>query len=114
MAKTIRLRPVALASKFGDRVSSRLTTHPWLAKSPDLSPLDFWFWGVAMAELRKCPPRTINQLKQTVEQFANSVDPGGMKQVVRSVQTRARVCVSAEGGPFAYKLRKVAKQLIEE
>ena len=30
-------------SKFGDRVISRLTSIPWPSRSPDLSPLDFWF-----------------------------------------------------------------------
>ena len=45
-----------LESKFGDRVISRLTARPWPAKSPDLSPLDFWFWSVALAECRRAPP----------------------------------------------------------
>ena len=50
---TLRTRAL-LQEKF--RVISRLTTHIWPVKSPDLSPLDFYFWGVAMQEL---PPSFI-------------------------------------------------------
>ena len=95
-----------LQEKFGDRVISRWMAHPWPAKSPDLSPLDFWFWGVAMTELRRVPPMTINQLKQTVEDFASSVDPDEIGRVVRSVQVRARACIGADGGAFEYRLKK--------
>ena len=37
-------------------VISRLTKHPWRARSPDLFPLDFWFWSVAMTEVKRRPP----------------------------------------------------------
>ena len=44
-----------LNKTFHGRVTSRMIEHPWPAKSPDLSPLDYWFWNVAMAELRRAP-----------------------------------------------------------
>ena len=28
-----------------DRIMSRQLKNPWPPRSPDLTPLDFWFWG---------------------------------------------------------------------
>ena len=53
-----------LKKKFDGRVISRMMDQPWPAKSPDLSPLDYWFWGVAMSELRRVPPSTLSELKK--------------------------------------------------
>ena len=64
-----------LASKFGARVISRNTEHSWPPYSPDLSPLDFSFWGQAMAHVVRCQPATIPELKQVVEDFASNFDP---------------------------------------
>ena len=40
-----------LRSKFGDTIVSRNSTHIWPPYSPDLSPLDFSFWSLAMSEV---------------------------------------------------------------
>ena len=42
-----------LDNKFHGRVISDKMDVPWPARSPDLSPLDYWFWVIALAELRK-------------------------------------------------------------
>ena len=52
-----------------EEVISRLTKHPWRARSPDLSPLDFWFWSVAMTELKG--KKTLVELKETIESLVN-------------------------------------------
>lgn len=89
-----------LAENFGDRIISRFTPHPWPARSPDLSPLDFWFWGAAMAELRRSPPATLDDLKVTVEAYANSLDEEEVRRAVRHVRTRAHECLRKRGGAF--------------
>jgi hypothetical protein len=55
MAHTTNMVRDWLGTKFGTRVISRYAEQPWPAKSPDLSPLDFWFWSVCLRELRRCP-----------------------------------------------------------
>ena len=37
-----------------------LTTIAWPAESPDMSCHDFWFGGLAMEEVRKSRPSTLN------------------------------------------------------
>ena len=95
-----------LEQKFHQRVISRHTDHPWPAKSPDLSPLDYWFWSVAMRELTRVPPSSIEELKSTVEGFAESLDPEEVYKAVENVRKRAQVCVSQNGGQFQHRLHK--------
>ena len=82
-----------LNKTFHGRVISRMMEHPWPAKSPDLSPLDYWFWNVAMAELRRAPPRNIGELKTTVNAFAESLDYADVEKCVRHIRDRARAAL---------------------
>ena len=72
---TVRAREW-LEQKIGARVISRLTEHPWPT-------LDYWFWNVAMAEVRRAPPATLDDLKLNVEAFSKSLDK---EEVIRSVK----------------------------
>ena len=69
----------------------------WPARSPDLSPLDFWFWSVALAELRRNPPATLLELQTTVDAFARGLKPEDIRQVVRHVCRRAEICLRRNG-----------------
>ena len=42
-----------LKSKFNGRVISNRLDFSWPAKSPNLNPLDYFFWGAAEAEVNK-------------------------------------------------------------
>ena len=67
-----------LQDRFEERVISCLTPISWPTKSPDLSCLDYWLWGVlfwvvVMAELRRSLPTTLAELKTIVEDFSKSL-----------------------------------------
>ena len=62
-----------LTSKFQDRIISHKTPRPWPAKSPDLSPLDYWSCSAAMAEVRRIQPMSLRDLKDCVEAYAISL-----------------------------------------
>ena len=94
-----------LEKKFGDRVISRNMNHPWPAKSPNLSPLDFYFWSVAMTKLRNHQPKTLNELKEIVDSFAESLDEDELKKVARSVKGRAKAYKEARCGAFEYRMK---------
>ena len=95
-----------LKKKFDGRVISRMMDQPWPAKSPDLSPLDYWFWGVAMSELRRVPPSTLSELKMTVEAFAESLDSDEVKRCAKHIRERARACIEKNGGQFERSIKK--------
>lgn len=86
-----------LDEAFSGRVISRLTDRPWPARSPDLSPLDYWFWSVALTELRRNPPSCLEELKMVVEAFAGSLEPEEVRRAVRHLRQRAETCVSRKG-----------------
>ena len=82
-----------LASKFGSRVISHKTDRPWPPHSPDLSPLDYWFWGACLAEIRRVKPATLELLVETVEEFAAHLSPADVRKAVRDIRKRRpRVC----------------------
>lgn len=86
-----------LAEKFNDRVISRNTEHHWPPYSPDLSPLDFSFWNQAMEHLKICRPRTIEDLKKTVEEFAARMPEDQLRKIARHTRKRAALCVQEKG-----------------
>lgn len=100
-----------LQEMFEERVISRLTPLAWPSKSPDLSCLDYWFWGVAMAEVRRNPPNTLVELKNIVEGFAESLEEEEVTKAARGIMKRARACRAVGGAAFEYKLDKILKSL---
>ena len=68
--------------KFQRRVISNRLDFLWPAKSPDLNPLDFYFWRVAEARIRKEKPKTIVELKAVVENFDGEIS----KETVNTVE----------------------------
>ena len=94
---------------FKDRIISRWANiegmPEWSANSPDLNPLDFCFWGMAMAEVWKQKPKTIAELKKVVEDFFNSLGPDFIKKCVLNIRKRAQLCVQEQGGHFEHLLK---------
>ena len=103
-----------LKNKFGDRVISRNTAQPWPAKSPDMSPLDFWFWSVCLTELRRSPPNSLEELKNTVNDFADRLTREEVIKSARDLHIRAKCCKEAKGGAFEFKLKKYKRDLNNE
>ena len=95
-----------LTQKFHERVISHLMDRMWPPRSPDLSPLDYWFWGACLQELRRSPPRTIDELKATVEAYAASLTSEEISKAVHDILPRAEACILAEGGAFEHGLKK--------
>ena len=95
----------------GSRRPSRLTTIVWPAKSPDMSCLDFWFWGVAMEEVRKSKQSTLNELKAVVEAFFQSIDQGEVKRSARSTWKHAWACRAVTDASFKVTLEKILRGL---
>ena len=99
------------AEAFQGRVISRLTPIPWPSKSPDLSCLDYWFWGVAMQEVRKSKPSTLAELKTTVESFAESLNQEEVVKSARHLRQRARACRHVGGATFEGSLKRILRDL---
>ena len=85
---------------FGNRIISQKAEIEWPAKSPDLNPLDFAFWGMAMKEVWEQKPETIPELVSVVENFFESLSEEIVRKSVGNIMKRAELCVKNKGGHF--------------
>jgi hypothetical protein len=61
-------RPRAILKMFPGRVVSLHEAVPWPPRSPDLSPRDFFLWGYLKAEVFKHRPRSLDRLKEAIQE----------------------------------------------
>ena len=95
-----------LASKFGTRVISNKTEREWPPKSPDLSPLDYWFWGLCLSELWRSRPSSMAELKAIINDLAENLSKDEVRKAVNDIKVRAEVCRQENGSHFEHLLKK--------
>ena len=107
-AHTAKNSMTELKNVFGTRIISRLASKfggvEWPSHSPDLNPLDFSFWGQAMAKVWKDKPESIEELTNSVEEFFANCDEDIVRKIVANVLKRAKLCVQEKGGHFEHLL----------
>ena len=99
---------------FGTRVISGNTEIPWPARSPDKAPCDYYLWGNCEAEIRRVKPSTLEELKEVVTDFCDSLDEEEVRRAVRDVRPRAELCLKMGGGHFESQLKKYKRGTLEE
>jgi hypothetical protein len=67
-AHTARRPRAILKEVFPGRVVSLNEAVSWPPSSPDLSPCDFFLWGYLKAEVFKHRPRSLDQLKEAIQE----------------------------------------------
>ena len=92
-----------LETKFQGRIISRYASIPWPARSPDLSPLDYWFWSHCTERVTKVGQRLIEDLKITVEAIAAEMDANVVRASVHHLLRRTHICRECNGAAFQYK-----------
>ena len=58
------------------------------------------YWSVCLAELRRSPPVNLEELHETVTEYADSLTREEVIRAAIDVTVRARACIAAQGGPF--------------
>ena len=79
---------------FGDRIISNNFETKWPSRSPDLNPLDYSFWGMAMKEVWDKHPKSIDELKTVVETFFSSLSEDLVRRTVANILKRAELCIN--------------------
>lgn len=69
----------------------------WPARSPDLSPCDFFLWGVIKEKVYKAKPRTIEDLKEEIRVAFSQIDSRTTHLVLENYIKRLEKCVAVEG-----------------
>jgi diadenosine tetraphosphate (Ap4A) HIT family hydrolase len=69
----------------------------WLARSPDLTPCDFFLWGYLKEKVFKHHPQSLEDLQERIQQEINSVPPELTQRVMKNFQEHLQQCVANDG-----------------
>ena len=100
LAHTSREVMEFLNSQFPGKLISHRSVFPWPARSPDLSPLDFFLWGYVKDVVFRSNPTNVAELKEKVEEAIMAVHPETLQRVIQNFHCRLSKCIAANGGCF--------------
>jgi len=63
-----------LRQHFGNNLISLNTNFEWPPRSPDLTPLDYFVWGVVKYQVYQKPTRTLPELRQRIEDAVRTIN----------------------------------------
>lgn len=89
---------------FGaDRIISRGCQIPWPPRSPDLTPVDYWFWGTLKARIfHRNPPTTIQELKGRVIEECERFTSDDFSNAVADLRHRIELLMKVQGHHFEH------------
>ena len=90
-----------IESFFQDRIISKNFLPP---RSPDLTPADFFLWGLLKGKVYKNTPRTIEQLKNAINQEIQFVNVDTLENVFQNLEKRIQVGLDVKGDQFQHRL----------
>ena len=86
-----------LRDRFGQRLISRGEVHSWPARSPDLTPCDFFLWGHRKDQVHMNNPGTLQELKEAVTCAVRRVRREICRAALESARSRAVLCLERKG-----------------
>ncbi|GFU79267.1 uncharacterized protein TNCV_2137901 [Trichonephila clavipes] len=84
-------------SAFCDRIISRYYPFPWPARSPDLTPMDFWFWGYLKSTVYLCNPQTLSDLKDSIRREIGNIPRAMLRAAILSTVSRMQCVIACDG-----------------
>ena len=93
-----------LDEHFPDRWIDRRSFVEWPARSPDLTPLNFFLWGVLKNQVFSDKPKTLNDLKENIINALKDISPEMCKKVTESIIKRCHHCIASNGLHFEHLL----------
>lgn len=97
-------RPVRqyLDTVFPGRWIGRRGAIEWPARSPDLTPLDFFLWGYLKSKVYVNRPNNIEELKIRITDEIRLIEPSVIDNVLQEFQHRLGYCQEVRGGHFQH------------
>lgn len=76
----------------------------WPARSPDLTPLDYFLWGAMKQRVYATPINSEGDLRDRIINCANDIrnDPEMIKRATQQILMRATLCLQQRGGYFEH------------
>ena len=86
---------------FKDRIISK---NLWPPISPDLTPADYFLWGLLKGKVYKNTPRTIEQLKDAIRQEIQTFNVDTLEKDFQNLEKRIQVCLDVKEDQFQHRL----------
>ena len=86
-----------LLQNFGEKVVSRHFEFSWPARSPDLTPMDFFFWGYIMSLVYAQKIETIDHLKHSIRDVIRNIPLNMLTKTVQNIPKRLEAVVAHKG-----------------
>uniref|UniRef100_A0A1B6CQC5 Tc1-like transposase DDE domain-containing protein n=2 Tax=Clastoptera arizonana TaxID=38151 RepID=A0A1B6CQC5_9HEMI len=96
-AHTARVSMAAVRQIFPNRVISRFGYLHWPPRSPDLSMCDFFLWGFLKSRVYENKPRTLGELRQSIEQNVAQINRQLLERVEANFKKRLHICQRENG-----------------
>src|SRR5579872_7232922 len=93
-----------LNTNFGNNWIGTNGPVRWPPRSPDLTPMDFFFWGHIKNKLCKKTNNNINELRQNFMNCVTSISNIHIHNAVQSVMKRCNLCIEKNGHQFEHYL----------
>lgn len=94
-----------LNATYENRWIGRLGPILWPPRSPDLNPLDFFYWGCLKEEVYSKPITNLEELRSRVQQAATKITQRRYARLLkRAFVRRCRACVRVNGRQFEHLL----------
>lgn len=100
-------RPVRdyLNTEYPGRWIGRRGSILWPPRSPDLNPLDFFYWGFIKEKVYSKPIQNLAELRRKIVEAAEEINARNFARLVkRSFLRRCRACIRDEGKQFEHLL----------
>lgn len=72
----------------------------WPARSPDLTPMDYFVWGAVKQKVYEVPVDTLEDLRQRIVQACRELTPIQCRSATTSIIRRCRACLQSGGAHF--------------
>ncbi|XP_051155172.1 uncharacterized protein LOC127277823 [Leptopilina boulardi] len=104
---THRMNQAWLQRRFRNRFIGRGSRVPWPPRSPDLNPLDYFFWGKIKSEIYRHPVQNMEELMEWIRVAVQAVrdDPAMIRRAIYDLVHRAELCIQQGGHQFEQLLR---------
>lgn len=86
-----------LNEHFEDRWMGRGGPIAWPARSPDLSPLDYWLWSYLKEHVYGKQLRNVAELRNAIEQEIGAISPIMIHNATLNVVKRAQLLIELQG-----------------
>lgn len=94
-----------LNERFRGKWIGRRGTLEWPARSPDLTPLDFFLWGYLKTIVYKTVPRDLQDLRYRISEACRSINRDVFQNVRQEFENRLFYCLANNGGHFEHLIK---------